>query len=101
MVSLIAASFAPNVATVVGTQGVLNGIAQSMLFLVATVMPAPYFERRLSLAMGVVAAASGVGGVSQLQADINLVFLTESWMCRSHGHSSRGVSSTQSAFGGL
>lgn len=93
VVSLIGASFSPSAAGLVGLQGVFHGVAQACLFLAATAIPAPYFNARLSVAMGVrlalhlpamyglhtdsfplrwqtVAAASGLGGVSLLPAKL-------------------------------
>lgn len=53
VVSLIGASFSPSAAGLVGLQGVFHGVAQACLFLAATAIPAPYFNARLSVAMGV------------------------------------------------
>lgn len=64
VVSLIGASFAPTISVMVACQGVLNGLAQACLFVPSNALPAPYFDKKLSLAMGLVSAGSGVGGVS-------------------------------------
>lgn len=51
--SIIGASFSTSAGQTIALQGVVNGIAQSCLFVPATAIPVPYFEKRLSVAMGV------------------------------------------------
>ena len=48
-----------------GTTGVLQGLGGSLLFMLASNIPAQYFSSKLGLANGIVKAAGGLGAASQ------------------------------------
>jgi MFS family permease len=78
ILSLIAASFVNSVAGLIATQGVLYGLAFTILYMPMICMLNEWFVRRRGLAYGVVYAGGGVSGVG-------LPFLFEK-LLSSYGH---------------
>ncbi|ODQ68417.1 major facilitator superfamily protein, partial [Nadsonia fulvescens var. elongata DSM 6958] len=80
---LIAASFAKKVWHLYLTQGILQGIGLAFMIMPINIITSHWFHRKKSLANGVIAAGSGLGGIIfSLSGQALLVSLGLAWALR-------------------
>ncbi|OMH81207.1 putative transporter MCH2 [Zancudomyces culisetae] len=63
IVGLVSASFCDSVGTLMVTQGVILGIGNGLIYITSVSITAMWFEKYRGVALGIIFAGSGVGGI--------------------------------------